>query len=1412
MKRTTRAFLTNLLCGALFFLAIMCAGAGLALQTAAAETPAVISEEDTQSTLQSNSIIKTTALGEIDVSSLTMKEGAAVRLKDLENPENSRNGLRFTALFNRRVYEKLEELDAAYDNVSVNYGMLIVPYDYIQSKGELTVANIFGENAIYYIDGVTPAVAGRTKIGGWNHLDLPEEDDDTRTKEIYCSIINISKSQLTREWVGVSYIQYTEDGVSQYYMTEALYENARSMVYVAQKALRDTKITLSDDQKTWLTNNYTEYEKTENGVTVSIPDKKYRYTVNHILVDPLGNETIKETTEFDAKLINTEVSAADQQKTYEGYTLDTSRTVSSDIIYANHRTALNYYYNMEHCDVVFEGTKCTMAVDGKAGETLSYVALDGATSFSFSIVPDTGFKSGAVTVTVDGASVTADGNGLYTVSLANKKDGDQIVITATVKAGTVSDQVFEDSNYNPTGEQSETILGAIAGWLGYGELKVDADAGTITSSGGSVELSSEFIKNALQEGYTHMVCDVAVTKKGIGTFTKLETINGGSTKFYQKVGTSETRTDRIDLTEFELSDGKYDSLLFRAYRRLFSSEAVSASATVQLSNIRLYRSSETTNWTKYDANGNVIKNSYAAYEDGNLVIETLTDGAYFKTNTDTFAYDLSVDVSMSFAFKYLTQGANTDSFFYHFGDTMSDQRNTLSSCHMDDRGYYHMCILPETIAALPNDSIFYFGLEKPGTALISRANSGVAVHTRDGEVVADTWGYPYGHGVYNEYLQVNNADLAKEGVRFNVNTNGAHTIRLTITSDVDFTGFWYGNDEWEGYKAGMREFTSDDVDRVTLDGSTQYIAEIVYAHNYMDKGFNIHWRGTDAEGKGKTGTMKLHYTLISQTVTEYYTFVPNNHVAGVHVSEKLEDGIKVESLTGVQGTIFTMPIFDTENEKTVSLTVSATWDFSDYLTYGNGADKKYAFAAQKNDKTERYEQTITLTATFTDGFKIVYETVPTNVQATIDVTIAVDNFNVSVGGDTTGEVTMTEIYQTDGWVKIYAENVQPKTYFDFPAMPTYESITAYVTSNIPLDGTVMFGTPGKQMLQVIPEMISTNINGEEIESYVALFTYCNPTEGYEGFQIAFEYRGDAFPDNAWVQIQYRFTDFKIQNTGEIGYTAILEIETTDKETEETWEQATLYSQASEARFWLDTTGYAEISGTITSSVALSENTLYYGHGWGTTGVIAVDPTKVTNNDGTWTYSFTYHENLENGFCIYYTNDGNGNSFAGTVTVRYQLYTMDDIVGRASSWSVEDGGVTPTFKTNGHVVYESAMKQDGTGYELYIDASVVEIAYTNGCDIIGITFASDDVFNAYILNGSGAMIEFRKAGIIEHTEFSINMSELYTKDDSGNLIFHDLVLRFDYVETDQAGEERVEVVIEEVEFINVQPIAEQSAQD
>ena len=367
-------------------------------------------------------------------------------------------------------------------------------------------------------------------------------------------------------------------------------------------------------------------------------------------------------------------------------------------------------------------------------------------------------------------------------------------------------------------------------------------------------------------------------------------------------------------------------------------------------------------------------------------------------------------------------------------------------------------------------------------------------------------------------------------------------------------------------------------------------------------------------------------------------------------------------------------------------------------------------------------------------------------------------------------------------------------------MPKTESISVYLTSNINFANYVTYGTKDKQMIKV--QSVSYD---EDKKVYVAQFTYCNPAEGYEGFRIALDYQGsNSFPADAYMQVQYRFTDFKIQNTEDIVYTNVLEKEIT-KEVDgeqQKWTQATLYSQSTNARFWLDTTGYVQIKGTITSSVELFEGVLLYGHGWDTTGVVAIDPSKVTkNDDGTWSYEITYGKDLQSGFCIYFA-ENNGQSFSGTVQFTYQLYTMEQLTAKSENWRVESGATALEFHKNGHIVYGEKLKTDGvTGHEIYLDKTLVEMAYNNGYQSVGVTFASNDVIKANILNGNGVSVTLLKDGTIEHIQFRIALTELYKTDENGTLVFSDLVLRFDSADEKQT---EFDVTIEDIEFSTILP--------
>ncbi len=249
-----------------------------------------------------------------------MEEGAAVRVTDKDV-----NGLRFTAEMSENTYNALQASEA-------NYGMVIVPRDYITAGYELTAANLFGANAKYSED----AQLGATQnIRRMLHLkDLkPENHDGDSNYEIRGAITDILTSNITREFVGVAYAEV--DGV---YMVASYYgddqeNNARSIYYVAQKAID------ADDNASAVQEKY--IEKFAEHVSAAGKTYNRTYTVNYIT-------TVNGKSEVETETVSAPLNSAINltAKEISGYKVSSASAINSKV-YANKELVFNFYYTLE---------------------------------------------------------------------------------------------------------------------------------------------------------------------------------------------------------------------------------------------------------------------------------------------------------------------------------------------------------------------------------------------------------------------------------------------------------------------------------------------------------------------------------------------------------------------------------------------------------------------------------------------------------------------------------------------------------------------------------------------------------------------------------------------------------------------------------------------------------------------------------------------------------------------------------------------------------------------------------------------------------------------------------------------------------------------------------------------------------
>ena len=271
----------------------------------------------------------------------SMEAGAGVRFVNQATPDGTINGLRYIISMPKGSYTQLME-SSTYEDVS--FGVLIAPESYLTAGHELTEENVFSENAIYdwavWTDNgwVYDTNSDKVRIMNFESETLPIESEDGKTVHYTGSIVNILESNLTREFRGVGYVKYTQNGVEKYYLTDGE-ENVRSMTYVAQCAIADPNSTLGDTAKTWLQKNYVD----------KVTNQAASYKVEHYVQQKNGSYLLKEWNEVSENItIDDAVSA--EPKAYLGYELDIEESVINGKVLANDKLVLKCYYTLKEAD------------------------------------------------------------------------------------------------------------------------------------------------------------------------------------------------------------------------------------------------------------------------------------------------------------------------------------------------------------------------------------------------------------------------------------------------------------------------------------------------------------------------------------------------------------------------------------------------------------------------------------------------------------------------------------------------------------------------------------------------------------------------------------------------------------------------------------------------------------------------------------------------------------------------------------------------------------------------------------------------------------------------------------------------------------------------------------------------------
>ena len=259
-------------------------------------------------------------IARVGFTDFVMEEGAAVRVEG-----NGVNGLRFTAEMSENTYDALQASNA-------EYGMVIVPRDYITDGYELTVQNLFGASPKYSATaaaGANQAVRRMLLLEGLT----PSNQDDDGNYEIRGAITDILTANITREFVGVAYAKVDDAYMLAAYYGDDMENNARSIYYVSQKAI-DAGDNASALQEKYI-NAFDKY--------VSDAGKTYNrtYTVNYITT--VNGKSEVETVTVTAPL-NSEIHLT--AKEISGFKVSSAAEINSKV-YANKDNVFNFYYTVE---------------------------------------------------------------------------------------------------------------------------------------------------------------------------------------------------------------------------------------------------------------------------------------------------------------------------------------------------------------------------------------------------------------------------------------------------------------------------------------------------------------------------------------------------------------------------------------------------------------------------------------------------------------------------------------------------------------------------------------------------------------------------------------------------------------------------------------------------------------------------------------------------------------------------------------------------------------------------------------------------------------------------------------------------------------------------------------------------------
>ena len=270
--------------------------------------------------------VTTYAEGEsvIDTVSAQMEYGASVRMPSAGSSYDQ-IGIRFSMTMSDADYSKLKQEtgeDKTYSETA--FGIFVAPKSYYD------IHKIDDETSLttYYYWNAQDETADKARI-----LNLESETLNksalTETRRFDGAVVNMLADNLLKEYIGIGYIRYVENGETHYKFAEQN-DNVRSMVYVAQHAIE-----AGEDTNGLLDEYY---------LTAAITDTETTYVCEYYLQN--GDEYVKSDADSYKLTANVNATVEETPKEISGYAFDETNqnNILSSRVYANGKTVLKLYY------------------------------------------------------------------------------------------------------------------------------------------------------------------------------------------------------------------------------------------------------------------------------------------------------------------------------------------------------------------------------------------------------------------------------------------------------------------------------------------------------------------------------------------------------------------------------------------------------------------------------------------------------------------------------------------------------------------------------------------------------------------------------------------------------------------------------------------------------------------------------------------------------------------------------------------------------------------------------------------------------------------------------------------------------------------------------------------------------------